>query len=418
LHNSEANKRNTESVRLAETAPGAQGSGITAYREPTKIWNAMFINVIIVNIAMNFGQFMMNTLISKFADSLGATSTVVGIVTSMFTITALAVKPISGPAIDSFPKKKILVGAILTITLAFVTYSLAQSVTVIIIARLIHGIGMGFTASLCLTLASDVLPKDKLTQGISYFSIGQAVVSAVGPSIGLALSKRFGYNISFAIGACVMAGSAILAATMKVPPKRTHKEFRISLDNMFAKEAIIPATLQFFLAMAYGSIGSFLVLYAQNERGVENIGLWFTVNAICMLISRPLLGRLADRYGIHKVMLPAFGMFALSLFIISVSTNIYMFLFSAVINSCGYSAIQPINQALCMKCVAPDRRGVGGNTNYIGTDLGLLIGPTIAGTIVTYFGYSNMFRSMIIPIALAAIFFSTVYNKIKAISTK
>lgn len=404
MNNSENNQQITQAVE--------------AYKEPTTIWNAMFINVVIVNIAMNFGQFMMNTLIAKFADSLGAAATVVGMVTSMFTVTALAVKPISGPAIDSFPKKKILVGAILTITVAFITYSLANSVTVLIIARLIHGIGMGFTASTCLALASDALPKEKLTQGISYFSLGQAVVSAVGPSIGLTLSKRFGYNASFAIGACVMASSAILAATMKTPPKRIHKEFKITLNNMFAKEAIIPASLQFFLAMAYGSIGSFLVLYAQNERGVENIGLWFTVNAICMLISRPLIGRLADRYGIHKVMLPAFGMFALSLFMVSISTNIYMFLIGAVINSCGYGAIQPTNQALCMKCVTPDRRGVGGNTNYIGTDIGFFFGPIIAGTLVSSFGYSNMFRIMIIPIVFAAIFFIAVYPKVKEISTK
>jgi len=396
----------------------ARSADATDYREPTTIWNAMFINVVIVNIAMNFGQFMMNTLIPKFADSLGATSTVVGMVASMFTITALAVKPISGPAIDTFPKKRILFGAILTIMVAFITYSLAHSVTVIIIARLIHGIGMGFTASTCLALASDALPKEKLAQGISYFTLGQAIVSAVGPSTGLALSSRFGYNKAFAIGAVMMAIAAVLAAFMKTPPAKKDKKFKITLNSMFAKEAIIPATLQLFLAMSYGTISSFLVLYAQNERGVENIGLWFTVNAVCLLITRPALGKLADKFGIHKVMLPAFVMFGLSLFMISISTNIYMFIISAVISACGYGAALPANQALCMKCVTPERRGVGGNTNYIGTDIGFMIGPTLAGMFVTNFGYSSMFRLMIIPIGIATVLFIVLYPKIKAICTK
>lgn len=78
----------------------------TEQYNPTTIWNPMFISIFIVNLAMNFGQYMMNTLIPKFADSLGATPEVVGIVASMFTITALAVKPVSGPAIDTLPKKK------------------------------------------------------------------------------------------------------------------------------------------------------------------------------------------------------------------------------------------------------------------------------------------------------------------------
>lgn len=390
----------------------------TEQYNPTTIWNPMFISIFIVNLAMNFGQYMMNTLIPKFADSLGATPEVVGIVASMFTITALAVKPVSGPAIDTLPKKRTLCGAILTIMIAFIIYSLAQSVTVIIIARLIHGIGMGFTASTCLALASDSLPKDKLAQGIGYFTLGQAIVSAIGPSTGLTLASWLGYNKAFAIAAVVMAIAALMAALMKAPHVQTTRKFRITLNGMFAVEAIIPATLQVFLAMSYATINSFLVLYAQNDRGVENIGLWFTVNAVCMLITRPAVGKLADKYGIHKVMLPAFLMFGLSLFIISISTNMTMFIVSAILNSFGYGVTLPANQALCMKCVTPERRGVGGNTNYIGTDIGFLFGPILSGTLVANFGYSNMFRIMIFPIVIASVLFVFLYPRIKEICMK
>jgi MFS family permease len=275
---------------------------------------------------------------------------------------------------------------------------------------------MGFTASACLAIASDSLPKAKLSQGIGYFSLGQAVASAIGPQIGLSLSTRFGYNITFAIGAGVIAVSAILAITMKKPPQHGHKAFKVSLNNMFAIEAIIPAVLQLFLAMAYAAIGYFLVLYAQEERGVTNIGIWFTVNAGFMLITRPLIGKLADKYGIHKVMLPSLVLYGFSLFIISVSSNIYMFLFSAFISACGYGTIMPTIQTLCMKAVTPDRRGVAGNTNYIGTDIGFMFGPILAGIFVTSFGYSAMFRIMILPIVIAIILFIVFYQKIKAIS--
>jgi len=381
-----------------------------------KIWNALFINIFIVNFTMNFGQFMMNTLIPKYADFLGASATTIGLIASVFTITALAIKPISGPAIDSFPKKKVLFGATLIITLAYITYSLARSVPMLIVARLIHGIGMGFTASACLAIASDSLPKSKMSQGIGYFSLGQAIASAIGPSLGLSISERYGYNITFAIGAGIIAVSAVLAIAMKTPQPQSHKPFVMSLNNMFAKEAIVPAVLQLFLTMAYAAIGSFLVLYAQDERGVANIGLWYTVNAGFMLITRPLIGKLADRHGIHKVMLPSLVLFGISLFIISVSDNIYMFLFSAFISACGYGTILPTIQTLCMKAVTPDRRGVAGNTNYIGADVGFMFGPILAGVCVTNFGYSNMFRIMILPIVIAIILFIVFYQKIKAIS--
>ena len=383
--------------------------------EPTTVWNPMFINILIVNVSMNFGQFMMNTLIPKYADFLGASPATVGLVASIFTVTALAIKPVSGPVIDTYPKKKVLFAAICIILTAFVIYSMAYSLTTVIIARLIHGMGMGFTASTCLSIASEALPRDKLTQGIGYFSLGQALISAAGPSIGLALSAAYGYNTTFAICAMMMAISATLVIFMKTPPKHEVKAFKITWEGMFAKEAIIPATLQLFLAMSYTTINSFLVLYAQQGRGVENIGLWFTCNAIGLLVSRPLLGKLGDRYGIHRIMPPAFAMFAISLLIISFSTNIYWFLLSAIIGAWGYGAIMPANQALCMKCVTPERRGVGGNTNYIGMDFGAFSGPVIAGILVTHFGYSVMYRIMIFPIAIAALFFYLCYPKIKAI---
>ena len=376
----------------------------------------MFINIVVINIAMNLGQFMMGTLIPKFVDHLGASPDLVGLVTSIFTVTALAVKPVSGPMIDSLQKKWVLLGAILGIIISFVVYSMAGSITTVIIARLLHGMGMGFTASACLSLASESLPQNKLAQGIGYFSLGQVVASAVGPAAGLALAARYGYNQTFVFCTFIMAVSAVLVILMKPPPDFTPKKLKITLHGMFAVEAIIPAALLMFLVTSYMTINAFLVLYAQNEKGVANIGYWFTVYAAGMLISRPIAGRLGDKYGVHILMPPAFCLFALSFYIISISDSIYMFLLSAVISSWGYGVLMPANQTLCMKCVSPDRRGVGGNTNYIGMDIGAFCGPAIAGVLVLHFGYSAMFQLMILPIMAAGIVFLVCYKKIKAIS--
>ena len=71
-----------------------------------------------------------------------------------------------------------------------------------------------------------------------------------------------------------------------------------------------------------------------------------------------------------------------------------------------------------MKCVTPDRRGVGGNTNYIGMDIGAFCGPILAGILVTHVGYSAMYRFMILPIFIAGGVFVLCYPKIKAICLK
>jgi MFS family permease len=59
----------------------------------------------------------------------------------------------------------------------------------------------------------------------------------------------------------------------------------------------------FFVTMTYGAVVSFLALYAQTMN-VTNVGPFFTMYAITLMITRPLFGRIADKKGFDTVMLP------------------------------------------------------------------------------------------------------------------
>ena len=133
----------------------------------------------------------------------------------------------------------------------------------------------------------------------------------------------------------------------------------------------------------------------------EKIGLFFTVYAVTLLFSRPLIGKLTDRYGYVKVLLPAMVCFAASFFIISISDVIWKLLLAAFINAFGFGASQPAVQALCMKLVPKEKRGAGSCTSYLGNDGGNLAGPLIAGTLIESYGYATMWRVMLLPIVIS-----------------
>ncbi len=384
----------------------------TAEGKTKTIWNALFLNIFIINFCQSMGQQMMNTLIPKYADSLGASASVVGMVSSMFAVTALAIRPIAGPAFDCFQKKKLLLAALIVMDAAYFIYSISTSIPVIVAARLIHGCGIGCVAPLCLAMASDALPDHLLSSGIGMFSLGQAVSQAIGPSVGLSLSRSIGYNNTFRIGAAVISLACVLAFFMKTPEFHRTSKYEIKLRKIVVKEAVLPAVLMFFLSMSYSCVNSFIAIYG-GLRGVENIGLYFTVYAVCLLVTRPFSGRIADKYGIDKVLIPGIIGFAFSFFLVSRAENLAGFLVSAVFSSCGYGICQPMIQSLCMKCVPKERRGAAGNTNYIGTDLGMLLGPTIGGMVIegvsaagpAVSAYSSMYCVMILPMAAAFVFF-------------
>lgn len=222
---------------------------------------------------------------------------------------------------------------------------------------------------------------------------------AVGPKVGLEMADAFGYNAAFALAGVLMLLATVAASRVREEPHKT-RPFKISLRNAFAIEALVPAVLAWLLVIAFCNVNSFLALYAA-ERGVDNIGLYFTVNAVLMLFTRPFVGKLTDRYGLLRVVLPSMLAFACSFIVISQSSTLWQFLIAAAISAFGYGAAGPMLQACCMKSVPPERRGVGSGAYFIGVDLGNLVGPVIAGAVAESIGYQDMWLVMLAPIGLA-----------------
>ena len=93
-----------------------------------KIWNKSFTSIFIANMLMFMGQQMMNTLVAKYANTLGAAPVMIGVVTSSFAYTALIFKIFSAPAIDTFNKKYILVGAMIVMAMSYAGYSISTTI--------------------------------------------------------------------------------------------------------------------------------------------------------------------------------------------------------------------------------------------------------------------------------------------------
>ena len=370
------------------------------YEEPTKIWNPGFISVFFVNMMMFFGQQMTNVLIPKYTYSLGGTPVIVGFIASSFAYTALLLKVFAAPAIDTFNKKNILGTAILVMAVAYLGYSLSGSIKSVLAFRLIQGAGQAFSATCCLALATDMLPRDRIGTGIGYYSVAQAVCQSIGPSVGLWMVGAFGYKVTFLFCSGIMTLAAVMAFMLHTRFTRT-KRFSIRVQGIVAKEAVIPACLMFFLCMAYYNVTAFLVIYAEMQ-GIEgNTGFFFTVYAITLLVSRPLVGRMSDKYGTVKVIIPAMCCFALAFILIGTAGSLAVLLVAAFVSAFGYGACQPAVQTLCMKSVPKEKRGAGSTTNYIGQDAGNLVGPVVAGYVVEKFGYHTMWFVMIIPVFIA-----------------
>lgn len=349
----------------------------------------------ITNIVAYIGQSMLNTLLQIYAADLGASSSLIGTIIGIFSITALLMRPVTGSAIDSLNKKHLLVGAMSVITAAIFGYGFSFSVPVLIAFRLMHGIGMGFTGPLCLTMATDSLPASKIASGIGIYTLGVVIAQAFGPAIGLKIAEAFSCNAAFFTAGVLNVVAVAIASLIKYEHTNTNK-FRISLSGMVAKEALIPASMTFLTSLSTAGVNSFLVLYAESK-GISGVSLFFTVNSFALLLSRPIAGTLSDKYGLDKTIVPCLIFYVLSMVTMAIANSSIMLYISAVLYALGYGTAYPSIQALCMKVVPAAKRGAGTNTLYIGTDTAYLVGPVIAGMIVDISNYETMFYASVIP---------------------
>lgn len=366
---------------------------------PDKIWNKQFTSIFLASCVFYLGLNTMMTMIPKFANTMTDSAAMVGLVSSAFAVAALALKVVAGPATDTFSKKKVIIFASMLLAVAFFGYSLSNSVQMLIVFRLLQGTAQAFTAIALLALASDYLPKEHMTSGIGIYSLGQTACQALAPAFGLKLANLFGYHILCAICGGLIVIATLMIATLKDDFVQT-KKFRITLKGIAVKEALVPAFVMGLLIMTYSMVSSYLLIYAEKQ-GVEGIGTFFTINACVMLISRPPISKLADKYGTTVVMVPALAIFAATYFMISGATELWVYLLAGIIMGLSYGACQPLIQALCIKSVGPDRRGSASNTNYIGFDMGNMLGPVIAGWLVDSCGYDFTWKVATIPVFLA-----------------
>lgn len=379
------------------------------------LWTPAFISICCINAFMNLSKQMSNSILSKYVDSLGAAATVVGLVSSTFALAALVFKLLSGPALDSFNRKKIIIGAMIALGISFSGYSMSTTVPMIIVFRFLQGAAQAFTATCLLTMVSDTLPADRFSTGVGMFALFETIAQAIGPTVGLGLMEIVGFRMTFAISAILMFVSALVVVGYKQPPFVPTKKFKISLKSIVAKASVKYAILLFIFNFAYCVVSTYLVIYAAQRGVVSNIGLYFTLYACVMLFSRPLIGRMTDKYGVTKVIIPALCCFVASYMIISVADSLWMFLVASFFSAFGTGACQPAVQALCMKCVSKAERGAASSTCYIANDLGTLVGAPVAGMIVESCGYVTMWRVMTIPILFAMVFVICIRKDIRSV---
>ena len=151
-------------------------------------------------------------------------------------------------------------------------YGLTDNIYIIIISRIIHGIGFGITSTTIATIVTDIVPEERLLEGIGYAGIAATVSSALGPTMALSI---IGANFSNFKGLFIMTFIISAITTVSTFPvkykfnKDAHKTITKEEDeevSFFSLGFIVfsPVIIIFILAVAQNTVLCFVNLYAKS----------------------------------------------------------------------------------------------------------------------------------------------------------
>lgn len=360
-------------------------------QDQPKLWTVNYINICIVNFLMACSfNLLMPSIPIYITEQMGVAQSKTGIVLASYAIALMFVRPFSGYLVDIFSRKKILLISFTCYVLIFFGYFYATTILIFIIIRFMHGITWGLSTVSSSTLAIDLTPSQRRSEGIGYYGTFMNVAMAIGPFIAIHIYNNYGFQklLWAAIGMGILG--IIAVALIKAPERPRVDREKISFDRFFLVQGWPIFLNQLLPTFAWGTIGPFVAQYG-NQIKMSNPGIFFLFWAGGIIASRIFAGKLVDRGKIHLVNTSAMFIVAVSFLVFATVHSIYAFCLSGLFIGIGFGMMFPALQTLYINLAENNQRGTANSTYLVGFDLGLALGMLIGGYITGHFSFETLF---------------------------
>lgn len=386
-----------------------------------------FVTGTLLNFLLLLNYFLLMVVMSGYSlERFQAPDSLAGLSASMFVIGALAARLFAASLMERVGRSGLLLGGIIFEIAASASYFLAMNIAALLFIRFLHGMSYGVASTAVSTITIALIPEERSGEGIGYFMLSSTLGAAIGPFFGMLLVNTAGYDAVFAvctaIAALCLAGVLPLARSSRgerskiVPAEKRGSAAakgggRSIFTNVIEARALPISLICLGVFFCYSSVISFIEPYAEAIELVGPATFYFVVYSLVIFVTRPITGRMFDRYGQRSVMIPAFAMLVAGLALLSCASNGASLLVSSGLLGFGFGVIQSSGLAIAVDGVSPRRIAHANTTYYICLDAGEGIGAFVLGFLIPLMGYRGMYLTIAIIAAALFLCYLFAFNR-------
>jgi len=320
---------------------------------------------------------------------LGGTTFASGLFLGFLTYSSAFSAPLTGAFVDRVGQRRILIVTSVALAVFSIAYAVITDYRVMLALVLVHGVFWSGLLSASAAYMTGLLPENRRAEGIGYWGLSTLSAIAVAPTVGFWIYRGGGW-LWLCIGATALnVGMAAIAWSLpehRIQPAVGQPRRRRLIE---LRVLLVSITLAMY-SFGYGGITSFTAMYA-DVNGVTPKSLYLTALAIVMLLTRPPLARLGDRFGYRRVFVPCLVLISCGLACLAVGGTRFWMLLSAVIFGVGFGSAYPSYIGYVMRGVTPDRRGAAFGAVLAAFDSGIGTGSTTMGWVIQHYGFRAAF---------------------------
>ena len=362
-----------------------------------KIWNRRFILLFITNLLVLAAFYASIPIIPVYCGEIGITGSKVGVVLTAMSVATVLFRPVAGYLLDNFNRYRVYLLFLALFCLSFPAFLLFPVFGLLIVVRLYMGAVYSVCASATMTMAGDVLPAAKITEGISRFAFTVSIGMAVGPFVGLQVQSNMSSRASFLtiFGITVVALICVSCCRLKYP-KVERKKFSLK-ESLYGPAAPFMLNMM-FLMIPYGAVIAYSSILAQEKDIMGYLPYFYICLVLGMLLSKTFTQKAIDAGKYRPLVYASLAVLILTMISFLFLTTGAHLLAAGFFFGLGYGILQPLFQSFVTGTTPGPQRGVANSTYMLSYDIGIGIGSLLMGFMQESIGLTAGF-------ALTAVFY-------------